>query len=187
MRLFLGVFPPRPAQELAARAIEAMRAPGDGVSWVKPANLHYTLRFIGEVGADGARRVAEAAREAGRGLAPFDAVLGAAGAFPKPAGARVLWIGLAEGADPFRALAKRLAVALEKRGFERERQAFQPHLTIGRVRTPGRDWSAALAAAGRLDADPAARFRVAAIACVESTLAPRGSIYRVVESAPLEP
>lgn len=185
MRVFLGVFPPRATQALAGRAIDALRSPGDGVSWVKPDNLHVTLRFIGEVGNDGARRVAEAAREAALGLAPFEAVLGSAGAFPRARDARVLWIGLAAGADPFRALAKRLESALETRGFARERQAFKPHLTIGRVRNPGRDWTQPLAAAGTLDADPAARFPVAAIACVESTLSPQGSVYRVYESAPL--
>ena len=64
MRVFLAVFPPRSAQTLAARVTDALRRPGDGVSWVKPDNLHYTLRFIGEVGDDGARRVAEAAPQA---------------------------------------------------------------------------------------------------------------------------
>lgn len=186
MRLFLAVFPPRATQALAAGAIDALRRPGDGVSWVKPANLHYTLRFIGDVGADGARRVAEAAREAAGGLAPFDVVLGGPGAFPSPRGARVLWIGLSAGADPFRALAKRLEAALEKRGWERERQAFHPHLTIGRVRQPGRDWTEALASAPGLAGDPAACFRVGGIACVESTLSPQGSVYRVVEMAPLQ-
>jgi len=187
VRVFLAVFPPSEAQLFAARTIELLRQPGDGVSWVKPGNLHYTLRFIGEVGEDGARRVATAAREAATGLAPFEVVLGAAGAFPAARGARVLWIGLTEGAEPFRALAKRLEAALEKRGWDRERRAFEPHLTIGRVRQPGRDWSADLARAGSLDAAPAARFTVGAIACVASTLSPQGSIYRVYESAPLAP
>lgn len=187
MRVFLAVFPPREAQALAARTIESLRRPGDGVSWVKPDNLHYTLRFIGEVGDDGARRVAEAAREAARGLPPFDAVLGGAGAFPKPRGARVLWIGLTEGAEPFGVLAKRLETALEKRGFSRERKGFEPHLTIGRVRSPGRDWTGPLAGAGTLDPEPAARFHVSSIACVDSTLSPQGSIYRVYETARLEP
>ena len=187
MRVFLAVFPPRSAQTLAARVTDALRRPGDGVSWVKPDNLHYTLRFIGEVGDDGARRVAEAARAAARGLAPFEVVLGSAGAFPTARGARVLWIGLTEGAEPFRALAKRLEGELEHRGWERERQAFKPHLTIGRVRQPGRDWTSDLARSASLDAEPAARFTVGGIACVESTLSPQGSIYRVYESAPLAP
>jgi 2'-5' RNA ligase len=47
--------------------IDALRRDGDGVSWVKPDNLHYTMRFLGEVGDSGARRVADAADRAVRG------------------------------------------------------------------------------------------------------------------------
>ncbi len=61
MRLFLAVFPGAAVQRAAHAAGEALRKPGDGVSWVKQENLHYTMRFLGDVGADGARRAAEAA------------------------------------------------------------------------------------------------------------------------------
>ena len=188
MRVFLAVFPPRAALALAFRTAESLRflAQEPGVSWVKSENLHYTLRFIGEIGEDGARRVAEAAREAARGMAPFQALLGEAGGFPSPRGARVLWIGLAEGADPMRELAKRLESALAKRGWERERQPFKPHLTIARVRQPGFDWSEPIRVTGSLAGEPKARFEVSAIACVDSTLSPQGSIYRVYETARLE-
>ncbi len=185
MRCFLAVFPPPAAQAVAARAIDSLRRPGDGVSWVKPDNLHYTLRFLGEVGHDGARRAAEAAMEAAAGLAAFDVTLGGPGAFPRAKGARVLWLGLEHGAEPFVALARRLETSLARRGFAPEGRGFEAHLTLGRVREPGRDWSAPLAAAGTPAGDPAARVTVDAIACVESTLSPRGSIYRVWERAPL--
>ena len=185
MRIFLAVFPPPAFQALAYRATEALRRPGDDVSWVKRENLHYTMRFIGEVGEDGTRRVTEAAVEAAAGMPAFDAALGAPGAFPGPRRARVLWIGLAEGAEPLRELARRLEAALEKRGFERERQAFKAHLTLGRVRDPRADWTAALASVPTLDADPAARFRVDTLRVVQSQLSPKGSIYTVRHAAPL--
>src|SRR5260221_12027763 len=91
MRIFVAVFPPVRVQRAAAATIEALRRPNDGVSWVKPDNLHFTLRFIGEVGADGARRVGESARAAAAGSAAFDVALGGLGAFPNPRPAPVLW------------------------------------------------------------------------------------------------
>lgn len=185
MRVFLAVFAPAASQRLAARAIESLRALGDGVSWVKPDNLHYTLRFLGELGKDGARRAGEAADEAVKGHAAFDVTLGTVGAFPRGRGARVIWLGLAEGAEPFVALAKRLESSLARRGFEPEARGFTPHLTLGRVREPAHDWTDALAATPSLAADPAARFTVNAISCVESTLSPKGSIYRVWHRAEL--
>ena len=79
MRLFLAVFPPEPVQRAAFAAIEALRRPGDGVSWVKRENLHYTMRFLGEVGEDGARRAAEAAAEAAARSRAFPAALSGLG------------------------------------------------------------------------------------------------------------
>ncbi len=186
MRIFLAVFPPPGTQRLVRGAIDSLRRPGDGVSWVKRDNLHYTLRFLGEIGPDGLRRAGEAAAEAAGGVPAFEVALGAAGAFPDPSRARVLWFGLSEGEAPFVALAKRLEAALERRGFERERRGFTPHLTIGRVREPGAGLGERLARVAPLGAEPAARFRVGSITVVQSQLDPAGSIYRVVAEGRLE-
>jgi 2'-5' RNA ligase len=183
MRLFLAVVPPPATQALAASVIDALRSPGDGVSWVKPDNLHYTVRFIGEVGEDGARRVGEAAREASAAVPRFEATLGSAGAFPDAKRARVLWLGLAAGDAPFAKLARALEAALARRGFAPESRGFNAHLTLGRVREP-RDWTAALAGVGAPVAD-AARFAVDALQVIVSRLSSRGSIYTVRERAEL--
>jgi len=177
MRLFLAVFPPPDVQHAACGHIEAMRHPGDGVSWVKPQNLHYTLRFLGEVGEDGARRAGEAATEAAAGSRTFIATLGELGAFPNPRRARVLWVGMSEGAEALVALARGLDRALAKRGFGAPDKPFSAHLTLGRVREPHRDWTAALAAAR--PAEPPARFTVDRLCVVESQLSPRGATYTV--------
>jgi len=186
MRIFLAVFPP-PAVRAAAHATgESLRRAGTegaSVSWVKPDNLHYTMRFLGELGEDGARRAAEAAVEAGAGLPAFDAALGALGAFPNPHRARALWIGMSAGADALMALASALDRALEQRGFGGPDHAFTPHLTLGRVRDPRADWSQALAQTSA-PGGPTLHFRVDRLSVVESTLSPQGSIYKVrVEAA----
>lgn len=180
MRLFLAVFPPPEAQAAAARACEALRSPGDGVSWVKRENLHYTLRFLGDLGADGARRAAAAAGEAAAAHAPFGAALGPFGVFPGARRARVLWVGLVEGDEPLRLLARSLDAALARRGFGRPDRPFEPHLTVGRLRTPA-DWTSKLAPARAVEA----RFAVDRLLLVRSTLSPRGSIYEPVSEAPL--
>lgn len=183
MRLFVAVFPPPETQRAAGAIIESLRRPGDGVSWVRPANLHYTLRFIGEVGDDGARRVGLAADEAVGGLTAFDLGLGGIGAFPDAMRARVFWLGLTAGAGALVALARSLDAALERRGFDRERRGFEPHLTLGRVRDPRDDWSTRLAAG--MAAPAPAGFRVDRLSVVESRLHPKGSIYTVRHEARL--
>ena len=124
MRLFLAVLPPKESQALAATAIEKLRKPGDGVSWVKAANLHYTMRFIGDVDEDGARRATAAAREAAAAHSTFGVALGPPGAFPTAKKARVIWLGLNHGNEPFAQLAHTLEQSLAKHGFEPEEREF---------------------------------------------------------------
>jgi len=181
LRIFLAVFPPPEAQVVAAARIARLRRSGDGVSWVKEANLHYTVRFLGDLGEDGARRAAEAAVEAAFDHQVFEAELGSVGAFPRAGRARVLWLGLSRGAGALTALARSVEAALERRGFGRADRPFAPHLTVGRVRDREQDWTAALeqmnhaaAAAGE-----GASFRVERVSVVHSRLSPQGSIYAV--------
>lgn len=184
MRIFLAVFPPPAVQDTAFALIEALRSRGEGVSWVKRDNLHFTLRFLGEIEEGDARRVTEAAREAAAATPAFEATLGTPGAFPSPRRARVLWLGLAEGGPRLVALAKRFESALAQCGFEPEGRAFSPHLTIGRVREPGSDWTPALAGV-TAPGGAVQTFRVDHLEVVRSQIHPRGSIYTVLESAPL--
>lgn len=186
MRVFVAVFPPGAVRRAAAALIDGLRRPNDGVSWVKEDNLHYTLRFIGEVGDDGARRVADGARDAAARHAAFDAALGGVGAFPNPRRVRVLWLGMTRGGEALEALAKSLEQSLARRGWAPEGRGFTAHLTIGRVREPREDWTESLAAACLPDG-AATGFRVDRLAVVESRLHPKGSIYTVRESAALAP
>jgi 2'-5' RNA ligase len=137
------------------------------------------MRFLGDLGEDGARRAAEAATEAAARHAGFEARLGTLGAFPNPRRARVLWAGLAEGAAPLEALARDVEAALRRKGFDRADRPFAAHLTIGRVRAPGPDWTEALerAAVGLAGEGDAARFHVDRMLVVHSQLSPKGSIY----------
>jgi RNA 2',3'-cyclic 3'-phosphodiesterase len=184
MRIFVAAFPSPEAQQAAFGVIGRLRRAGDGVSWVRRESLHYTLRFMGELEEDALTRVIEAASEAAGGLAPFAARLGGLGAYPDARHARVLWLGLSEGADLLVALAQALERALVARGFAAAERPFSPHLTLGRPRRGGEDWSARLAA-GAVEAEPGHSFTVDRVRVVHSTLSPGGSIYRVRAEAAL--
>jgi 2'-5' RNA ligase len=183
VRLFVAVVPPESAQRAAHAAADAARRPDDDVAWVKRENLHFTLRFLGEIDARAADDATAAAIEAAARHAPFEAALGAAGAFPSARRARVLWLDFARGAQAMAALAGALDEALTARGFAAAERPFSPHLTLGRVREPREDWTARL---GSMRVDPGAgAFPVTALAVIESRLARGGSIYAVRHEAPL--
>jgi RNA 2',3'-cyclic 3'-phosphodiesterase len=189
MRIFVALFVPDAVRDAVVDAIESLRRPGDGVSWVKPENLHYTLRFTGALGEDGTRRVGEAVDEAARRHSPFELALGGLGCFPPKGVPRVLWTGASLGAEPLEAYARDLEQGLRGRGFDRADHPFRAHLTIGRVRdarggpalAPSRDWREALAAV----ALQAPAFRVERVAVVHSQLSPKGSMYTVLRQAVL--
>jgi RNA 2',3'-cyclic 3'-phosphodiesterase len=171
------VFPPAEVQRAAYTVGESLRHDRDGVSWVKRENLHYTLRFIGDVGDDALRRVSEAATLIAAHHQTFDAELGGIGAFPKPEKARVIWLGMTAGERALMDLARELEAELRRRGFERAERPFSAHLTLGRARVPGRDWTESLASAHVALSMP--RFKVDRISVVESVLSPKGSAYTV--------
>ena len=180
MRLFIAIFPPPDVQALAYRASDPLRPGHDAVAWVKRDNLHYTMRFLGDVDDEGARKAEEAMREAAASRQRFGATLGGFGAFPSAKRARVLWIGMLQGAEPMRLLASALDQALTRHGFEPAEESFEPHLTVGRVRAPG-DWTARLLDAPTVEA----RFQVDRLQLVSSALAPGGSRYDQIAEAML--
>jgi 2'-5' RNA ligase len=131
-------------------------------------------------------RVIAATREGATDRPAFGATFGTPGAFPDARRARVLWLGLSQGAETLSALAGALEQALLARGFPAAERAFSPHLTLGRVRRPERDWGARLGeVAAGLEDGWAPPFTVDRVAVVHSTLSPGGSIYRVCAEAAL--
>jgi len=182
VRIFLAVFPPPAVQRALADAVEGVRQPGDGVSWVRLQNFHYTLRFLGEVEEARIQAVTGAARDAVQGAVAFRLALSGAGAFPDFRRPRVLWIGARQGGEALELLARSLEEALRRRGFGRADKPFRAHLTVGRVR----DVARASASAERLRAVAVeSEFLVDRLATVHSTLRPSGSEYRIVDEAPL--
>ena len=181
MRLFFAVFPPPEVQKLAYRAADPLRIGHDAVAWVKRENLHVTMRFLGEVEDAAAEKAAGAMRETAAARTRFGAALGGFGAFPTAKRARVIWVGMLQGAEPMRLLAGALDDALTRQGFEPSDQAFEPHLTLGRVRAAG-DWTTRLLDAPSVEA----RFQVDRLRLVRSVLSPGGSTYEVIGEAPLK-
>ena len=121
--------------------LEAVKTPPK-VVWVKPAALHVTIRFIGEVEAPDVERLQELLA-APIAVAPFELVWRGIGTFPSPKHPRALWLGVISGAGPLAEVeaevSRRLAGA---KAVELDDRAFLPHLTLGRVKMAGAgvDW-----------------------------------------------
>src|SRR5574337_1226656 len=117
-----------------ARVQDRLKATHADVGWVRPENLHITLKFLGQVEESHLGVIREAIAAAAAGCGPAHLVFQGLGAFPRPREARVVWIGLSHGAETLAALQTRIEVRLESLGFAREARPFTTHLTLGRVR-----------------------------------------------------
>lgn len=107
---------------------------GAKVKWVAPANVHLTMKFLGEIDDEMGGKVAAAMAEAA-GAGPISFTVAGLGRFPPRGKPRTLWAGVSDGADAVVALFTKLDAALGPLGFESERR-FVPHVTIGRVKSP---------------------------------------------------
>jgi 2'-5' RNA ligase len=146
---------------------------------VPPRNWHLTLRFLGDVDPVAADRLAAALDGADLGGA-FSVSWGRLGAFPRPQRATVLWIGLADGADPLAALAARVEECARDAGFPAEDRPFRAHLTLARIR-PDRDVRSLVEGF-----DPAGVTMTADhISLYRSHLGSGGARYEAVEEFPL--
>lgn len=182
-RIFVAVALAPHLREAIAGVRVRLGDASQALRWVPPDNLHLTLRFLGEITAAQVTRATEATREAVQAAAPFTITLVGLGAFPSARRPRVVWIGVAEGADRLIALAEALEKAMQRRKFPREPRAFQAHLTVARARMGSPpDLTEVLAGVGR---PLIGTQEVAALVVMESDLRPSGPVYREVAQASL--
>ena len=166
--------------ELEARLKEA-RA---DVSWVKPENIHLTLKFLGGVEETRIPLIKRAIQEGLRGGGPLVLSLAGLGVFPNPRSPRVIWVGVEGDTERMEKLQKRLEQALEEVGFPREARSFSPHMTLGRMRS--RQGTAGLMElVERLGEYRAGSIQAESIELMRSQLHPAGAIYTILESFPL--
>lgn len=101
-----------------------------GARWTDPADLHLTLRFIGEVPEDRLEDVHHALDEIR--AAPFDLALEGVGLFGQGARSRVLWAGVA-ASPPLAHLQAKVESAVVRAGEPAETRRFTPHVTLARL------------------------------------------------------
>ncbi|MBI5150877.1 MAG: RNA 2',3'-cyclic phosphodiesterase [Candidatus Omnitrophica bacterium] len=151
---------------------------GCDIAWVKPENVHLTLKFLGEVKTKRLPSVIETLEDVCRDLRPFDTALTQPGVFPDLRHPRVVWIGLEDTGGDLARMAESLETALGNTGFKKERRDFQAHITVGRIRALKN--IAQLSDAIRKFPVPAGvkqPVSVGQIVLFKSTLTPQGPVY----------
>jgi 2'-5' RNA ligase len=162
--------------------LEAAKTPPK-VTWVKPAALHVTIRFLGEVEEREVERLLDLLAPP-IAMTPFELEWRGVGTFPSNKHPRALWLGVVNGAAPLAQLEAEISRRLAgEKAVELADRAFLPHLTIGRVKMAGEgvDWPKLLQAVEVKHA----RSVVDRVTLYRSDLSQRGPNYTGLVSAPL--
>jgi RNA 2',3'-cyclic 3'-phosphodiesterase len=164
-------------QSRMARSLDTGRT---GLRLVRPAQLHLTLVFLGEI-EDSRVPAVVAAMSDDLPVATFDIEFSTAGVFPPRGPARVLWIGVRRGARELTRLFDAVSDRLTSVGLPRETRPFAPHLTLGRWRDRG----AKLRPSVLPDIGTVGVQTVSSVTLFRSRLLPEGPEHSVLAHAPL--
>ncbi len=134
MRLFVAIELDESVRRELGRVQESLKSSCSGVRWVAIANLHLTVKFLGEVADDLVPEVMKAAKRAAKRCDGFALKIAGCGCFPAGGKVRVVWAGADEGTGAAARCAAALDEELSGVGFEKEQRPFSSHITLGRVR-----------------------------------------------------
>jgi len=186
VRLFVALEIPGAVRDNLAAQIKELRelcakAADKRPRWVRPENLHVTLKFIGEVSPAKLGGI-RGALSTIRSDAPVDLQFRGLGFFPNGDRARVLWAGV--NASPnLPSLAGEIDRVLETQGVVRERRPFTPHLTLARLEPPGLH-ETLRAAIQKNSEREFGSFQARDFHLIESKLKPSGAEYTTLASYP---
>ena len=104
------------------------------INWVRPTNIHLTLKFIGETPPKDEPRIIEAVSKVVENHHSFTMDFNRTGIFGARYAPRVLWLGMQQTPEELLKLEEDVLTAFDNIGYQRDRQNFVPHLTLGRIK-----------------------------------------------------
>ena len=181
-RTFIALEIKENIKELLASVQQKIGSEIGGIKWVKPKNMHLTLKFLGSTREDKIEDISDILENAAGGLTRFNVSVSGLGAFPSSNNPKVIWAGL-KADDVLYKLQKDIDISLESLGFAREKRPFSLHLTIGRVRD-SRAKKKLRDVFEQVRTEPGS-FEAENITFYKSDLMPGGPVYTVLKSVKL--
>ena len=177
-RLFIGIRVE--AARPLSKALEKLGAMGRAVKPVAEKNLHVTLKFLGETDLDLVPEIGRVMQQVAARKPESNIPLVGLGAFPHAQRPSVIWAGM-QNAETLIEVAAGFDEQLRPLGFGRDKKAFQPHLTLARVRSKPPPELASM-----LEELHERQFGVVSVSSVQlfqSELQPDGPQYTVLATA----
>ena len=172
-----------PAARSAIRTL-ASSPQGDAIRWVRPENLHVTLRFLGNIREEDVEALRCAVGNSAAVVPAFDLGIGPPEMFPRSRRPRVVAATLLPE-EPLVTLAAAVDRGVRSAGIPTEDRPFRPHLTLGRIQRNAPRSLAGLAGAMDRIPHPTGADPITQVVLFRSVLKPDGPVYTELWAAPL--
>jgi len=180
LRLFIGIPIPEPVQDEIIRGQQELQplVPRDVARWARPDQFHLTLRFLGDVPADGVEDLKKSVGAVCRNAWPLSLRAEGVGFFPNPRSPRVIWVGINDREGRLVDLQKQIEAAVGPFSPEPGEKNFTGHATLGRLKNPKPSDIRDLAArAQSLEKRLFGEWTAHEIEIIRSELSPAGAHY----------
>ena len=184
MRAFIAIGLPTEIKDVLSQIQDKLKTGLPKISWVKPQNLHLTLKFLGEISPRQLEEIKHIITKVSQGTAAFKIKLDDLGVFPDLRQARIIWIGINQDT-----ITKQIAGLLETKvagiGIAKEKRDFSSHITIARIKIPLNpvDLERELKKAKNDVVYANMELNAGGITLFESVLGPSGPAYTVLKEA----
>ncbi len=148
------------------------------ITWVSQENIHLTLAFLGDTEEERIKVAGIVLSQKCTGFGEFTVQLSGTGVFRNFNDPRVIWIGI-ENCEKLIFLNSLIINGLKDTGFKFESRPFNPHITLGRVKSVQNKeiLKAALSGYEKMFIQ---EVHVKEVILFESILRPDGPVYRPV-------
>ena len=134
IRSFIALELPDAVNSLLDNVQQELKSLRLKAKWVRPENIHLTLKFLGNINPGAIEDIGGAMADAARDCVAFSLTVGGLGFFPNIKRPRVIWVGLGGEIQVLLNLQRNLEDRLATVGFPKEKRSFKAHLTLGRIR-----------------------------------------------------
>ena len=181
MRLFVALNLPETVRTSLSACVRPLQSMGFALRWMTPAQVHLTLKFLGDVDPERAAELIAALGRACTGARPVTLSLGGFGVFPHYDRPRVVWVGVAP--EPaLELLQHRMEQEFAPLGFPTEARAFRPHITLARAGTAASPRRVDHLESALADLSFDAAALITTVDLMESALQSGGAVYHVRHS-----
>jgi len=184
LRTFIAFKLPEHVISLLQSVQQELISYGFKVRWVRPENIHLTIKFLGNIHQTDLNKISGALLESAKTHGPFSFSAKGLGIFPGLSRPQVIWVGFAGEIERISRFQQHLDQSLSALGFPKENRPFQGHLTLGRFKgkTHTGKLVDALNAQSGFESEPVTIDRVILF---KSDLNPSGPIYSELLAVPL--